>query len=92
MTTTVNTLFGTFDEKQLKILKGYIDEVVVHLNKNKANNEAIKDILQVANDELSIPKKIVKRMATTQFKQSLQTEVAEFKEFEALIEAITEVK
>ena len=90
--TTVNTLFGTFDEKQLKILKGYIDEVVVHMARNQANNDAIKSIVEVANDELKVPKKIVKRMAKTAYKQSFQTEVAESKEFEALFESILEIK
>jgi hypothetical protein len=90
--TKVNTLFGSFDDKQLKILKGYIDEVVTHLNRNQANNEAIKDILDVAHEELKIPKKIVKRMAKTQFKQSFQTEIAEDKEFEALFESMLDVK
>jgi hypothetical protein len=88
----VNTLFGSFDEEQLKKLKGYIDEVVLHLNRNKSNNEAIKDIVDAANDELKVPKKIVKRMAKTQFKNSFQTEVAESKEFEALFESMNEVK
>jgi hypothetical protein len=92
MTNAVHTIYGTLDDKQLKALKGYIDEIVMLLTRNKSQNESIKDIIGIANDELKIPKKIVKRMATTQFKQSLQTEVAEFKEFEALIEAITEVK
>ena len=45
--TKVNTLFGSFDEEQLKKLKGYIDEVVLHMNRNKANNEAIKDIIEI---------------------------------------------
>jgi hypothetical protein len=61
--TKVNTLFGSFDEEQLKKLKGYIDELVLHMNKNQGNNEAMKDIVDFANDELKIPKKIVKRMA-----------------------------
>ena len=90
--TKVNTLFGSFDEEQLKKLKGYIDELVLHMNKNQGNNEAIKDIVNFANDELKIPKKIVKRMAKTQFKNSFQTEVAESKEFEALFESMNEVK
>ena len=88
----VNTLFGSFDEKQLKALKGYVDEMVVHMNRNQSNNEAIKSIVDVANEELKVPKKIVKRMAKTKFKQSFQTEVAESKEFEALFEAILEQK
>jgi hypothetical protein len=90
--TKVNTLFGSFDEEQLKKLKGYIDEVVLHMNKNKANNEAIKDIIDIANDELKLPKKIVKRMAKTQFNNSFQTEVAESKEFEALFESMQDIK
>jgi len=85
-------LFGSFDEEQLKKLKGYIDEVVLHMNKNKANNEAIKDIIDIANEELKLPKKIVKRMAKTQFNNSFQTEVAESKEFEALFESMQDIK
>ena len=45
--TKVNTLFGSFDEDQLKKLKGYVDEVVLHMNRNKNNNDAIKDIIDV---------------------------------------------
>ena len=88
----VNTLFGSFDEKQLKALKSYVEEIVVHMNRNQSNNEAIKSIVDVANEELKIPKKIVKRMAKTQFKQNFQTEIVESKEFEALFEAILETK
>ncbi|NBP16841.1 hypothetical protein EBU95_21050 [bacterium] len=90
--TKVNTLFGSFDEEALKKLKGYIDEVVVHMHKNDGNNMAIKDIVDIAYDELKIPKKILKRMAKTQHKNSFQTEIAESKEFEALFESMNEVK
>ena len=90
--TKVNTLFGSFDEDQLKKLKGYVDELVLHMNKNQANNDAMKDIVDIANDELKVPKKIIKRMAKTQFKNSFQTEIAESKEFEALFESMNEVK
>jgi len=90
--TKVNTLFGSFDDEQLKKLKGYVDEVVLHMNRNKANNEAIKDIIDAATDELKVPKKIVKRMAKTQFNNSFQTEVAESKEFEALFESMQDIK
>jgi hypothetical protein len=90
--TKVNTLFGSFDDTQLKKLKGYVDEVVLHMNRNKTNNEAIKDIVDAANDELKVPKKIVKRMAKTQFNQSFETDVAESKEFEALFESMKDLK
>jgi hypothetical protein len=92
MMTKVNTLFGSFDDEQLKKLKGYVDEMVMYMNRNKTNTEAMNDIVGIAYDELKIPKKIVKRMAKTQFKQSFQIEVAESKEFEALFESMNEVK
>ncbi len=90
--TKVNTLFGSFDDEALKKLKGYVDEAVHHMHKNDSNNVAIKDIIDLAYDELKIPKKILKRMAKTQHKNSFQTEVAESKEFEALYESMVEVK
>ena len=90
--TKVNTLFGSFDDEQLKKLKGYIDESVLYLNRNKSNTEAMNDIVNIAHEELKIPKKIIKRMAKTQFKQSFQIEVAESKEFEALFESMQEIK
>jgi hypothetical protein len=92
MTDKVNTLFGSYDATQLKQLKGYVDEIVLHLNRNKGNNEAIKDIVDIAHEELKIPKKIVKRMAKTQFNQSFQVDVAEYKEFETLFECMMEIK
>ena len=90
--TQVTTLYGTFDEKQLKSLKGYIEEIGVCLARNKATTESMADIVNLAYDELNIPKKIIKRMAKVQYNQSLQEEVAEFKEFEALLESIKDVK
>jgi hypothetical protein len=90
--TKVNTLFGSFDDDALKKLKGYVDEAVLHMHKNDSNNAAIEDIIDLAYDELKIPKKILKRMAKTQHKNSFQTEVAESKEFEALYESMVEVK
>ena len=90
--TKVNTLFGSFDDDQLKQLKGYVDEMVMYMNRSKTNSEAISDIVSIAHDELNIPKKIIKRMAKTQHKNSFQTEIAESKEFEALFESMNEVK
>ena len=40
--TKVTTLFGDFDDTSLKKLKGYVDEVVLHMNRNDSNNQAIK--------------------------------------------------
>ena len=92
MTNQVTTLYGTFDEKQLRSLKGYVEEIGVCMSRNKATAESMADIINIAYDELKIPKKIIKRMAKVQHNQSLQSEVAEFKEFEALFESIRDVK
>ena len=90
--TTIQTLFGTFDEKQLKELKGAITEINDYQNSIKVKQNQIKEIVDVTFDNLKIPKKLIKRMAKVYMNQSLQEEVAEFKEFEALFEGITEVK
>ena len=90
--TTIQTLFGTFDEKQLKELKGAITEINEHQYNIKVKQNQIKEITDVTFDNLKIPKKLIKRMAKVYMNQSLQEEVAEFKEFEALFEGITEVK
>jgi hypothetical protein len=92
MTNQVQTLYGTFDEKQLKSLRGYIEEIVVCMTRAKATTESMSDVIGLAHDELKIPKKIIRRMAKVQYNQSLQEEVAEFKEFEALFESIKDIK
>jgi hypothetical protein len=89
---TIQTLFGTFDDQQLKALKGAVDEIVLVMNKQDTLKIEMNDIVNATHDTLKVPKKIIKRMAKVQYKQSFQTEVAESKEFEALFEGITEVK
>ena len=92
MVDKVQTLYGDFDEKQLKSLKGFIEEIIVCMTRAKSNAQSMGDIVNLAHDELKIPKKIIKRMAKVQFNQSLPDEIAEFKEFEALLEGIKDVK
>lgn len=89
---TIQTLFGTFDDEQLKQLKGAITEINEHQDSIKLKQTLVKEIVDVTYDNLKIPKKLIKRMAKVYQNQSLQEEVAEFKEFEALFEGITEVK
>ena len=90
--TTVQTLFGTFDDVQLKALKGSIEEINHSMNQIEVQNNQIKDIVNSTYDTLGVPKKLIKRMAKVYYNQSLQSEIDEFKEFEALFEGITEVK
>jgi hypothetical protein len=89
---TVQTLFGSLDETQLKALKGAIEEINVSMQQIEFKNNEIKDIVDATFDSLKVPKKIIKRMAKVYYNQSIQTEIDEFKDFEALFEAITEVK
>lgn len=90
--TTIQTLFGTFDDVQLKALKEVVEEINHATRQIESHNSQIKDIVDSAYDTFKIPKKIIKRIAKVYHNQSLQEEVAEFKEFEALFEGITEVK
>jgi hypothetical protein len=90
--TSVQTLNGTLDETQLKALKGAIDEINVAMQQIEFQNNAIKDIVDATYDSLGVSKKLIKRMAKVYYNQSIQTEIDEFKDFEALFEAITEVK
>lgn len=87
--TTIQTLFGTFNEEQLKALKGALDEMNEVMFKQEQLSGSMKDILSAAHDSLKVPKKILRKMARVQYKQNFETEVAESKEFEALFEGIT---
>jgi len=92
MVDKINTIYGTLDEDQLKDLRGNIDEIVVCLQKIQALNESIKDIIDLSYENSKIPKKIIKRIAKTEFKQNFRNEVTESSEFESLYEALVEVK
>jgi len=89
---SVQTLNGTLNETQLKALKGAIDEINVAFQQIEFQNNAIKDIVDATYDSLGVSKKLIKRMAKVYYKQTIQSEIDEFKDFEALFEAITEVK
>jgi hypothetical protein len=90
--TSVHALFGSLDETQLKALKGAIEEINTSMQQIEFKNNEIKDIVDATYDSLGVPKKLIKRIAKVYYNQSMQTELDEFKDFEALFEAITEVK
>jgi hypothetical protein len=89
---TVQTLFGTYSDEQLKALKGVIEEINNSQRQIETQNNQIKDIVDSAYDKFKIPKKIIKKLAKAQFTQSIQTETSEFNEFVALFEGMNEVK
>jgi hypothetical protein len=88
----INTIFGNFNEEQLKTIAGSVDEMVVVLHKMDSLKEELKDILNATYDTTKIPKKILRKMAVVKHKQSFQSEVAEQKQFEHLFEGISELK
>jgi hypothetical protein len=90
--TTVQTLFGTFNDEQLKALKGAISEINHAMQQIDIQKNQIKDILDTTYDSLKVPKKIINKLAKAQQNQSIQTETAEFNEFVALFEGMNEVK
>ena len=91
MSMTIQTLYGTFDEKQLKELKSAINEIDAEMTKIDGLNEYIADICDVTHQNLGIPKKIVKKLAVSKHKQNLAQVVAENNELESLYEAIGKV-
>ena len=88
----VHTLFGSFNDEQLKSLKDAISEMNHAMDQIEVQKNQIKDILDVTYDSLKIPKKIISKLAKAQHKQSIQTETAEFNEFVALFEGMNEVR
>ena len=92
MSLSIQTIYGTLDTKQLKELKGAIEEINNYFSEIEYKQKLIKEILDVSADNSKIPKKIIARMAKVYHKQSFQEEVAQHKEFESLFEGITEVK
>lgn len=91
MSITIQTLYGTFDEKQLKELKSAINEIDAEMSKIDSINEYIADVCEVSHQNLGIPKKVVKKLAVSKHKQNLAQVVAENNELESLYEAINSV-
>ena len=90
--TTVTTLYGSFDENQLKSIHDALSEISNEMTIIDSHKEAIKDVIDALYDNFKIPKKVLRRMAKTHHKQSFQEEVTEDNEFEALYIGMTETK
>jgi hypothetical protein len=90
--TAVTTLYGSFDENQLKSIRDALSEISNEMTIIDSHKEAIKDVIDALHDNFKIPKKVFRRMAKTHHKQSFQEEVTEDNEFEALYLGMTETK
>lgn len=91
MSVTIQTLYGTFDEKQLRELKSAINEIDAEMTKIDGLNEYISDICEVTHQNIGIPKKVIKKLSVSKHKQNLAQVVAESNELESLYEAINKV-
>ena len=92
MVDKIETIYGSLDKNQLTQLKGYVDETVQYMETIKVTNQAMADIATVAYNSLKIPKKMVKRLAKAQLKNSIKDETQEFQEFETLFETLKDIK
>jgi hypothetical protein len=92
MALTIQTIYGTLDEKQIKEIKGAIQEITNYFNEIETRQRLIKEIIDLTSDNTKIPKKLISKLAKVYHKQTFQQEVAVNKEFESLFESIVEVK
>lgn len=90
--TAVTTLYGSFDEIQLRSIRDALSEISNEMTIIDSHKESIKDVMDVIFDNFKIPKKVIRRMAKTHHKKSFQEEVTEDNEFEALYLGMTETK
>lgn len=81
---TVDTVFGSLDEKQQRLLIDGLKEISVHFSRIEGEKEAVKDIVDSVKDEIGIPKKIINRLARTYHKQNFAEQNVEDKEFAKL--------
>jgi len=73
-----------------RAMKALIVEMTICLQKIEAQREAMKDIATRAEDEFSIKKKFVNKMARTMFKNSYVDLQSENEAFEYLYESVIE--
>ena len=88
MSDNLETVFGTLDDKQLKILTDGLKEISVHFSRVEREKEAIKDIIDAVKDQIELPKKIINRLAKTYHKQNFAEQNTEDKEFAKLYVSI----
>ena len=88
MSNSVVSSFGTLTEEQIKKLKQTMREMSDVFSMQEAQRETLKEILDSANEELKIPKKIIRKMAKTYHKRNYDEVIAEQEEFELLYEGV----
>nr|QMP83372.1 MAG: hypothetical protein [Caudoviricetes sp.] len=88
MSTTIVSAFGTFTESELDTLKKGLREMSDVMTMQEAQRDTMKELINHLYEELKIPKKLIRKMATTYHKRNYSEVIAEQEEFEALYEGI----
>ena len=57
--TAVTTLYGSFDENQLKSIRDALNEISNEMVVIDSHKEAIKDVINALYDNFKIPKKVI---------------------------------
>jgi len=52
---SIETVFGTLDDDQIKTLRDGVKEMSVHLSRMDSEKEALKDIVSSIFDEIKVP-------------------------------------
>lgn len=75
-------------EADKKMLKGFIEEAILHKRTQADAASDIKDIRTEAKEKLGVPPKIFNRLVRAAYKDAFVEERREYEEFEGLVEAI----
>ena len=76
-------------EEDRKKLRGAIQEISNSMTRTEAERDLIKEIVKEMSDLFQIPKKTIKKIATTYHRQTLTQEVADHEDFVDLYETVT---
>lgn len=92
MSLSIQTSYGTYTEDQLRDLKLAINEGCSVKVQVKHQQDNLKDIVGATADKFKLPKDLIKSLIDVEYKQSYQEVTAKQSEFQALYEAMNEVK
>jgi len=76
------------DEQSKKTIKDALAQISDSLTRIEAERDHIKDILQVVEDKVDIPKKYIRKMARIYHKQNMSEVKAENDDIETLYEVV----
>jgi len=76
------------DEQSKTTIREALHQISDSLTRIEAERDHIKDILQVVEDKVDVPKKYIRKMARIYHKQNLQEVLSENEDLETLYEVV----